>query len=133
MNFSGNTACRAVAAALGLSLALGIASTAEAGQGRFTFRGIEFMPSDDRIPAAQTFLARQLPTGLPIAEAIRRLKKADANCAAHPGANAGFKCQWSMLEHPTGHDLGEVTWTVNFTQDGQGRLASATVERSTTT
>jgi hypothetical protein len=133
MKTSKKIASRAAAAALGLSLALGLASTAQAGQSRFTFRGVEFIPSDEqRTAAVQAFVAEQLPSGLPIPEAISRLRKADAACEAHPQANAQLKCQFTMLVHPTGLELGAVYWTVRLTQDSQGLLANATVERSTT-
>ena len=131
MKISMKIASRAAAAVLGLSLALGVASAAEAGQGRFTFRGVEFIPSGERIGAAQAFVAQQLPAGLPIPEAIRRLRAADASCKNYQPANAQLTCQSSMVEHPTGLELGDVTWTVRLTQDSQGLLASATVERST--
>lgn len=130
MKISMKIAPLAAAAALSLPLALGIASPAEA-QGRFTFRGVEFIASDERIAAAQAFVAQQLPKGLPIPEAVRRLKRADAFCKGYQPADAELKCQSSMVVHPTGLELGEVTWTVRLTQDGQGLLANAIVERST--
>ncbi len=133
MKTSTKIASHAAAVTLGLSLALGIASTAEAGQGRFTFRGVEFMQSGNRVAAAQAFVAQQLPAGLPIPDAITQLKAANAFCGDRQPANAPVMCRWSMVVHPTGMELGEVTWTVRLTQDSQGRLASATVERSTTT
>lgn len=131
MKISMKIAPLAAAAALGLSLVPGVASPAEAGQGRFTFRGVEFMPSDERTAAAQAFVAQQLPTGLPIPEAVRRLKEADAFCKGSHAADAQLKCQASMVVHPTGLELGDVTWTVRLTQDSQGLLANATLERST--
>ena len=121
----------AAAAVLGLSLALGTASAAKAAQDRFTFRGVEFIPFGERIGTAQAFVAQQLPAGLPIQEAIRRLRAADASCKGYQPANAQLTCRSSMVVHPTGLELGDVTWTVRLTQDSRGLLASATVERST--
>lgn len=131
MKTSMKIASRAAAAALGLSFALGVASAADA-QGQFTFRGAEFMPSGEPLAAAQAFVAQQLPTGLPVSEAIRRLRKADAFCEAHQPANAPLTCRFSILQHPTGLELGAVNWTIRLTQNGQGLLANVTVERSTT-
>jgi hypothetical protein len=131
MKTSMNTTSRAAALTLGLSLALGIGSTAEAAQRQFTFRGVEFIPSGDRVAAARTFVAEQLPAGLPIPEAIRRLRKADAFCGGRQPANAQLMCRSSMVVHPTGLELGNVTWTITLNQDSQGLLANATVERST--
>jgi hypothetical protein len=129
MKISMKIASRAAAAALGLSLALGVASSAEAAQGRFTFRGVEFSESGEPIAAAQAFVAQQLPTGLPIPVAIRRLREADAFCGGHQPANAQLTCRFSMLVHRTGDVLREVNWTVRLTPDSQGLLANATVER----
>ncbi len=131
MKTSMKIASRAAVAALGLSLTLGVASAAEA-QGQFPFRGAEFNPSGEPLAAAQAFVVEQLPAGLPIPEAIRRLRKAGAFCAAHQPANAQLTCRFSILQHPTGLELGAVNWAIRLSQDSQGLLTKVAVERSTT-
>ena len=95
----------------------------------FTFRDAEFLPLDRGVAAAQEFVAAQLAPGLPIAEARDRLRRADMRCAParHDGA---IVCAFTEVVHIEGGVLGESRWTVRLTDDGSGRLASATADHA---
>ena len=95
----------------------------------FTFRDAEFMPLDRGVAAAQDFVAARLPPGLPLAEARDRLRRADMRCASarHGGA---IVCAFTEVVHVEGGVLGESRWTVRLTDDGSGRLASATADHA---
>jgi hypothetical protein len=121
-----------VAALLSAPLALGAVSAAQAAPEHFTFGSVEYLPYATRIPAAKAFVAEQLPMGTSAQAAIERLRTADAYCPDQPAANGQIKCHFSMMVRPTMGTMGEVTWAVNLSQDGQGRLAAVTVDRTRT-
>jgi len=120
------------AALLSAPLAMGSFSVADAAPGNFSFGSVEYLPYSARLPAAQAFVAEQLPVGTSTLDAIKRLKNVDAYCPGQPAANGQIQCHFSMMVRPTMGTLGEVTWAVDLSQDGQGRLTAASVNRTRT-
>jgi hypothetical protein len=121
---------KAVVAAIVASAALVGAAAAHAES--FSFGGVEYMPSDQRMPAAQTFVADELTPGTPVASALHILRKADAYCRTPAQAGATITCTHASFErHPEGADLVDVNWVVKVTPSADGTVARATVSRST--
>ncbi|HEY2050199.1 MAG TPA: hypothetical protein VGH03_12725 [Caulobacteraceae bacterium] len=120
---------KALAATIAVSGALvGAAAHAES----FNFNGVEYMPHDQRVPAAKAFVADELSPGTPVASALKILRHADAYCrtSAQPGAT--ITCTHRSFErHPMGADMVDVSWTVKVTPAPDGTVAHATVSRST--
>ncbi len=79
--------------------------------------------------AAKAFLAEQTRMGMPIHDAIERLRSADAYCPNQPSTGQ-ITCRFGMLVRPSGGTLGEVTWTVSLSQDDQGCLKAISVNRT---
>ncbi|HSZ53503.1 MAG TPA: hypothetical protein VK801_18190 [Caulobacteraceae bacterium] len=120
---------KAIAVAIVASSALaGAAAHAQS----FNFTHVEFMPSDQRVPAAKAFVADELPPGTPIASALHILRKADAYCRTPGQQGATITCTHASFErHPDGADLVDVNWTVKVTPSSNGTVAKAIVSRST--
>ena len=99
----------------------------------FSFRAAEFMDDDKALAEAQAFLATQEPKGLPMADAARRLSKADMYCKPLRGAADGSQdCSFAMMAGGDGGTLGEDIWTVRLRSDSQGRLAAADLDHDRT-
>ena len=88
------------------------------------------MPEDKGIAAAQAFLAERLTSGLPMAQAIARVEKANAGCHSPAAPGSPVVCRYSEIAHPVCGDLGEDIWTVRLIPASDGLLQSATFERS---
>jgi hypothetical protein len=108
---------------------LALAGSAQAASA-FTFTDAEFMPANNGIEAAHSFIADQLTRGLPMALAIARVEKAQASCHAAAGGAEMVICEHYTLDRPVGGDLGENVWTVHLTPGPNGLLDDATVSRS---
>lgn len=94
----------------------------------FTFARAEYLPSALGMARAEDFLAHALPPGLPMTEAIRRLRRADMACGS---ADRGqVVCEFSEDVRPEGGDDGADIWTVRLTAGDGGALQSAVVTRS---
>jgi hypothetical protein len=121
---------KAVVAAIAASGALAGAAAAHAES--FSFGGVEYLPSDQRVPAAQAFVADQLTPGTPVASALHILRKADAYCRTPGQSGATITCTHASFErHAEGADLVDVKWIVKVTPSADGTVAHATVSRST--
>ena len=120
---------KALAATIAVSGALiGAAAHAES----FNFNGVEYMPHDQRVPAAKAFVADELSPGTPVASALKILRHADAYCRTPDHAGATITCTHESFErHPMGADMVDVSWIVKITPSAAGTVASATVRRST--
>ena len=114
---------------LSAPLTLGGFSVAEASSAHFSFRNLEYLPYDTRMGSAKAFIAEQTWIGMPIHEAIERLKSADAYCPTPPSTGQ-ITCRFGMMVRPSGGTLGEVTWTVNLSQDDHGCLKGISVNRT---
>ncbi|HEY1930168.1 MAG TPA: hypothetical protein VGG92_22080 [Caulobacteraceae bacterium] len=121
---------KAVAAMLVTSASL--AAAAHVNARPFSFAGVEFMPRDQRVPAAQAFVAEKLPPGTPIASALETLRRASAFCGKQRAPTEPITCTHRSFDrHPLDPQLITVTWTVEIVPSADGTVASATVRRST--
>jgi len=96
----------------------------------FSFPSAEFMPGDDGMRAAQSFMRDQLPPGLPMSVAIARAERAQVSCHIPTIRDAAVTCEYFILARPVGGDLGENIWTVKLFPEPDGTLADATVSRT---
>jgi hypothetical protein len=101
---------------------------AETTEKQFSFRENEYTEAAGRLGAAEDFVARQLPAGVPLQVALQRAKAADLDCGQQ--ASGARVCRFSMVEGADGEDLGDSVWTVRLTPDAAGDLKSATVEHT---
>ena len=76
--------------------------------------------------AAQQFVEKQLPAGLPMAEAIARARAAHSACHDVGG---DVVCRYSITDAPDMAPLGEEIWTLTLTPGPDGKLASAAIDR----
>jgi hypothetical protein len=98
----------------------------------FSFGHVEYMPRDQRVPAAQAFVAKKLPPGTPIASALEILRRADGSCRTPNAAGKPITCTHASFEHrPLSAELTDVIWIVKIIPSADGTVASATVQRST--
>jgi hypothetical protein len=98
----------------------------------FSFAGVEFMSHDQRVPAAQAFVAEKLPPGTPIASALETLRRASAFCRTPHSSSEPIICTHRSFDRPPlDSELVDVTWTVKVTPSADGTVARATVRRST--
>ncbi len=95
----------------------------------FTFRDAEFMSPDRGLQAAQQFTIVDLPPGLPIGEARRRVQRAAMFC--RPAQGAATVCEYSLPIHVEGGVIGEDRWRVTLIADNSGALGSARVDHYT--
>jgi hypothetical protein len=96
----------------------------------FTFASAEFMRSDHAAEAADAFVAQELPAGLPLPTAIARVQKAGARCRPPHATEGEVVCTFFITAQPVGGDLGENWWTVRLSAGVDGKLESASIERS---
>ena len=121
---------KAIAAMVVTSASL--AAAAHVNARPFSFAGVEFMPRDQRVPAAQAFVAEKLPPGTPIASALETLRRASAFCRTPHAPSEPIICTHrSFQRRPLETELVDVTWTVEITPSADGTVARATVRRST--
>jgi hypothetical protein len=111
-----------------LRRALGFVLAGAARAGAPFFNGVEYLPRDQREPAAQAFVAGAAPPGRPLSTAVADIRKAGAYC--RPAASTSdVTCVSRSLEHNPGEHLDEVSWTVRITPDAAGNVVSASVVR----
>lgn len=121
---------KALAAVLVTSASLAAAAAAHANA--FSFSGVEYMPRDQRVAAAQAFVADELTPGTPVPTALQVLRRADAYCRTPGQQGATITCTHASFErHAEGADLVDVNWLVKITPSADGTVAKATVSRST--
>lgn len=121
---------RAIAASMGTFAWLAAATQVNARP--FSFAGVEYLPRDQRVPAARAFVADKLAPGTPMASALKVLRRADLYCRAPDRRGATITCTHGSFERPPlSAELIDVTWTVKVTPSADGRVAQASVRRST--
>jgi hypothetical protein len=103
-------------------------SAALAAPASFSFRSVEFLPADQRQPAAEAFMQRTVVQGMPLAQAVAALRSAGAYCHA-PRAGV-VSCIHASTERHVGHDLTDVIWRIRLTAP-QGAVTAATLRRTT--
>ena len=112
--------------------AASLAAAAQASARPFSFAGVEYLPHDERVPAAQAFVAEKLPPGTPIASALETLRRANAFCRRPRAPSEPITCTHASFDrHPLYAQLADVTWTVKVVPSADGTVARATVRRST--
>lgn len=106
------------------------------GRKAFSFRQAELTPADTGAAAARAFVRTRLTPGVPLAEAVSRLKEADMPCphlrrqGGPPGAERRLVCTYFATVSAEGGTLGEDTFTVTLVTDASGLLKGANVTRS---
>jgi hypothetical protein len=95
----------------------------------FNFRTVEYMPEDQRLPAAETFVAQRIVPGMPLARAVAILEHADIRCG-RPVPGAQVVCTTTNLDHRPWETIRDVTWRVRIQSGPDGGVTSATVSRS---
>ncbi|HSZ53502.1 MAG TPA: hypothetical protein VK801_18185 [Caulobacteraceae bacterium] len=112
--------------------AASLAAAAQVSARPFSFAGVEYLTHDQRVPAAQAFVAEKLPPGTPIASALETLRRASAFCRTPRAPGEPITCTHASFDRdPLYAQLADVTWTVKVTPSADGTVAAATVRRST--
>ena len=119
---------RAIAAVAGLAACLAPPAARAVAPPPFSFTSVEFMDRDQRLPAAQAFLARNLTPGMPMSAAVTILRRAGTYC--HAPRDGVVTCTHSSMQRHPAEDLQDVTWTVKLTPASDGALGLATVSRA---
>lgn len=114
---------------LGIAAAATIAGGAVAASS-FSFRGIEFAPAEQRLPAARAYLRATASPGTPLVRAVAAMRRAEAGCR-RPAPDGTVLCTYSRVSSSSLDDLplGDVTWTVRFRPAADGTVAQADVTR----
>ncbi|HEY2050201.1 MAG TPA: hypothetical protein VGH03_12735 [Caulobacteraceae bacterium] len=113
-------------------IAASLAAAAQVNARPFSFAGVEFMSRDQRVPAAQAFVAENLPPGTPIASALETLRRARAFCRTPHAPSEPIICTHRSFDRPPlDSEFIDVTWTVKVIPTADGTVARATVRRST--
>jgi len=120
------------ATALGLSTALLICDSSAAAPKKFDFYGVEFMPREERVPAAKKFLDRHVKPGMPIGAAIDVVSKAGTACGPAPAHGGVVQCSTHSVQRHPGLAVQDVTWQVRIDVAPDGTVVGATVTRTTT-
>jgi hypothetical protein len=111
---------------------VGLTAVAAAAQQPFSFTAVEFMPRDQRLAAAQAFVAATAAPGTPIRVAEAALSRAGVYCHGGRVVNGVVSCTLtSVVGHSDEKSENEVTWRVQITPDANGAVAAATVNRTT--
>jgi hypothetical protein len=120
---------KAVLAILASGLCAAGASAAQANTGEtlFSFVRAEFMSPDQGRAAAEAFVARELPAGLPLPEAVMRLQQANMHCGAASPTGV-TECTYAMPVGSDGYPLHDDVWTVRLNSNEHGTLAVATLD-----
>ena len=114
------------------AILFGVSTGAAVAQQPFSFTAVEFMPHDQRLPAAQAFVAASAAPGTPIRVAEASLSRAGAYCHGGRGPDSVVSCSLTSVVADSGEDSQhEVTWRVQITPDTNGAVADATVRRIT--
>jgi hypothetical protein len=96
----------------------------------FSFNAVEFMPSDQRMPAAQAFVSQNVATGTPVPVALQVLRKAGAYCRTSKDAADAISCVHpSFQKHPDDAGTLDIDWVVRITPTTDGTVAAASVNR----
>jgi hypothetical protein len=126
--------CKKLGTYVGLTVAafVGLTTVAAAAQQPFSFIAVEFMPHDQKLAAAQAFVAANAAPGTPIRIAEAALSRAGVYCHGGRVVNGVVSCTLTSVAADSGNDSQhEVTWRVQITPDANGAVAAATVGRIT--
>jgi hypothetical protein len=99
---------------------------APAAERRFTFPWASHVDVHSADYAAQQFVQKQLPPGLPMAQAVSRAREARSSCR---DAGAAVICRYEISAASDGASLGQEVWILTLTPGPDGKLATAAVER----
>ncbi len=117
-----------LAAIAGLTLATPLVAMAQTPA--FNFRSVEYLPVEQRAPAAQAFLAAKAPVGAPMAVAVQAVRHAGAYCPTPRTPDAPVSCISTSLVRDPGGVLSDVAWRVHLTPSSDGAVAEADVSRT---
>jgi hypothetical protein len=113
---------------------LGLAATSAASQGHaqgtFSFKSVEFLPREQRLPAVQAFVDQNVVVGQPIAPALEAIRKAGAYCPAPKAPHRTFVCTHSSFQRHPGAGLDDVTWRVRVRPADDNTIAVVAVSRT---
>ncbi|HWF77679.1 MAG TPA: hypothetical protein VN694_10950 [Caulobacteraceae bacterium] len=98
---------------------------------RFTFPWASHVDPMNGNFAARQFVQKRLTPGLPMSEAVERVRAAHASCRGgyHRGGGA-VVCRYTISSASDMASLGQEIWTVTLTPGPDGKLAGAAVDRS---
>ncbi len=116
-------------AAVGLAAALAACQSVTRDHPRFTFPRAESLSYDMGLPYAQAFVAHDLPPGLPMDEAVARVKRAVMACRP-PTEDGSVRCRYLTTVGREFGSLGEDVWDLTLTPGPDGRLRSASLTRN---
>jgi hypothetical protein len=97
---------------------------------KFSFRGVEFMPRDQREPAARAFVAQHAAPGASMNAAIDAIKMAGAHCSYSVGTKDAIVCTASSLQRHPGEDLTDIQWKVIIFPSANGTVDHTAVVRT---
>jgi hypothetical protein len=115
------------AAAHSLTFSWGHSSDAPRDPSRFTFPYAAHVDVRSGNYAAQQFVEKELPAGLPMSEAIARARAARSACH---DVGHDVVCRYSIGEAPDMAPLGQEIWTLTLTPGPDGKLKTAAIDRS---
>ena len=111
------------------ALLLEAASAQAASEHRFSFRAVEFLPAEERVLAAEHFIASNIRPGMPLALAERVIGKADAHCRPHADPTAPILCTYSVTNQRPGLDPHRPDDVVEPFAGPDATVAGASVSR----
>lgn len=115
------------AAALALALGALTATAALARDpSRFTFPWAAHVDARSGNEAARQFVEKRLPAGLPMDEAVARVRAARAACKDRGG---DVVCRYTISAASDEASLGQEIWTLTLTPGPAGKLATAAIDR----
>lgn len=96
--------------------------------GPFSFDQVEFMPREQRDPAARAFLNQTVVKGMPMASAVAAVRRARTICHGHK--DGSVVCSHVSFRRPPGFALEDVSWDVRIYPDAKGAVDRFTVSRT---
>jgi hypothetical protein len=128
-NFRGRAALALLVGALAPVAAHGLTLVwpGHAAAHRFTFPWAAHVDERSGNYAVQQFVEKELPAGLPMAEAVAKARAAQSSCHDRPGA---VICRYTITDASDMAPLGQEIWTLTLTPGPDGKLATATIDRT---
>jgi hypothetical protein len=102
-----------------------------AAQHRFTFPWAAHVDERSGNYAVQQFVEKELPAGLPMAEAVAKARAARSSCHGEARQGGGVvTCRYTITDASDMAPLGQEIWTLTLTPGLDGKLAAATIDRT---
>ena len=130
-NFRGGAGLALIAGALALATHAAALSFSWGGRPephRFTFPYAAHVDIHTGDYAARQFVEKELPPGLPMAEAVAKARAARSSCH-DTGRGGDVICRYSISQASNEASLGEEIWTLTLTPGPDGKLKTAAIDR----